>query len=230
MIQAIVTDIEGTTTSLSFVHEVLFPHAREHLPAFVREHAEEPEVHRWLQATAEQAGDPRMSLEHRVEVLQQWMAEERKITPLKMLQGLLWENGYARGAYTGHVYPDAAAWLKTWHEQGIRLYVYSSGSIKAQQLLFAHTAHGDLTPLFSGYFDTLTGPKQAVESYQAIARTIGLPPENILFLSDMLPELDAARAAGMRVIHLIRDSEPKDQPAHPQARDFNEVRALLENE
>lgn len=222
MIQAIVTDIEGTTSSLSFVKDVLFPYARSRMGAFVREHGREPEVAPLLEDARTAAGGS-LDDEALIAQLERWIDEDRKITPLKALQGLIWEHGYRRGDFQGHVYLDAVEQLRAWHDRRLRLYVYSSGSVKAQQLLFAHTAFGDLTPLFSGYFDTTVGGKKEAESYRRIAQALGLPPDRILFLSDVKEELDAARAAGFAVRWLIRDGAPPAHPTHTVARSFAEI-------
>lgn len=222
MIQAIVTDIEGTTSSLSFVKDELFPYARCKLAEFVRARRGDPEMKRILEETAHQAGKE-LDEESAIALLLQWIDEDRKYTPLKALQGLIWEAGYQAGALRGHIYEDAARRLRGWHAAGLRLYVYSSGSVHAQKLLFGHTDHGDLTPLFSGYFDTRTGAKQETESYHRIAAEIDLPPENILFLSDILGELDAARAAGLQTRWLTRDGEPALQTGHPTVLSFDDI-------
>ena len=195
-IKAIVTDIEGTTTSLAFVAETLFPYARAALPAYVAAHAQAlaPLLD---EVRAAEPGDP-------VATLQRWIDEDRKATPLKTIQGRIWSQGYAEGAFQGHVYPDAAEALRAWHATGYRLFVFSSGSVEAQKLIFGHSDHGDLTPLFSGWFDTTTGPKREAASYAEIARKIGEDPGAILFLSDIQAELDAADAAGFRTILVDR--------------------------
>lgn len=221
MIKAILTDIEGTTSSISFVKDVLFPYARARLPAFVRAHAEQPNIRALLDEVSALHGTP-LNDEQTIAELIRWIDEDRKATPLKALQGLIWEAGYRDGDYRGHIYPDAARKLKEWKAQGLALYVYSSGSVHAQKLLFAHTECGDLTPLFSGYFDTQVGAKQADESYQAIARHIGLPPIQLLFLSDIGAELDAAKSAGFTTCQLLREGATPS-PAHPQAIDFDAV-------
>jgi enolase-phosphatase E1 len=218
-IKAVVTDIEGTTSSLSFVKEVLFPYARQHMAEFVQGHAHEPEVRRILDEVAAQEGRT-LTNEDAVNVLVQWIDEDRKITPLKALQGMIWESGFRRGDFVGHVYDDAVRRLQQWHESGLRLYIFSSGSVLAQKLLFGHTAYGDLTPLFSGYFDTKVGAKQEVESYRRIAAEIGLPPGEILFLSDIRAELDAALAAGMSTAWLVREGALDSASVHRQVRDF----------
>lgn len=204
-IKAILTDIEGTTSAVSFVFDVLFPFARKHLPGFVRQNAEQPAVAQQLQAVRDQAGEPDADVERVIAILLEWIAEDRKATPLKALQGMVWEQGYNAGQLKGHVYPDAVDALKHWHQQGYRLYVYSSGSIQAQQLIFGCSEAGDLSGLFSGYFDTTSGPKREAQSYQTIAQAMDCPAGDILFLSDIVEELDAARAAGMATCGLARD-------------------------
>jgi enolase-phosphatase E1 len=220
MIKAIVTDIEGTTSALSFVKDVLFPYARQHLAAFVTDHGQEPAVRQLLKEAKQEAGNPDLSDAQLIAQLQAWIDADRKVTPLKSLQGLIWEHGYRSGAYRGHVYDDAADKLRQWHAAGIKLYVYSSGSVYAQKLLFAHTEYGDLTPLFSGYFDTHVGHKREAAAYHAIARQLELPAGDILFLSDIEEELDAARDAGMQTRWLVRDGTPQRAAAHEQVTDF----------
>ena len=222
MVRAIVTDIEGATSSLSFVKDVLFPYAREHISEFVRTHSGEPEVAALLEEARQVAGGG-LEQEALIGQLCAWIDEDRKITPLKALQGLIWEDGYRRGDFSGHVYADAAACLRAWQARGIALYVFSSGSVHAQRLLFAHTAYGDLTPLFSGYFDTTIGSKREPAAYSAIIKAIGLPPQKILFLSDIVEELDAARAAGMQTVWLVREGELNPAAFHAQARDFEGI-------
>jgi len=203
-IKAILTDIEGTTSAVSFVFDVLFPFARQHLPDFVRQNADKPAVAEQLQAVRADSGEPQANVERVVEILLQWIAEDRKATPLKALQGMVWEQGYNAGQLKGHVYPDAVEALKRWHAEGYRLYVYSSGSIQAQQLIFGCSEAGDLSGLFSGYFDTTSGPKRDAQSYRTIAQAIGCEAGEILFLSDIVQELDAAQAAGMATCGLVR--------------------------
>ncbi|HEX3465715.1 MAG TPA: acireductone synthase [Candidatus Elarobacter sp.] len=219
-------DVEGTTSTIAFVHTVLFPYADEHLDAYVAAHREDPEVAAAMREAARladvepDAGDATV-LAH----LHAWIAEDRKATPLKTLQGLIWAEGYEQTGLRGHVYPDAAAGLRRWHDAGLRLYVYSSGSIEAQRVLFAHSDQGDLSPLFSGNFDTTTGPKRDARSYEAIAAAIGETPRDVLFLSDVDAELDAARSAGMQTVRLLRpaDTPPGATTTHPKAVGFDEI-------
>ncbi|RAP56345.1 acireductone synthase [Oleiagrimonas sp. MCCC 1A03011] len=222
--RVIVTDIEGTTSSIRFVHEVLFPYARKRLPAFVETHTDKPEVQHWLSQAAREAGFIEASRNEVIDLLIGWIDSDRKATSLKALQGLIWAEGYASGDYLGHVYPEVADRLRAWHKAGIRLYVYSSGSVDAQKLLFGHSEAGDLTPLFSGYFDTRTGPKRETESYVRILEAVGETGEHVLFLSDVTAELDAARAAGMRTTQLCRPPETCSASAtHPCVADFDAV-------
>ncbi|WP_457599886.1 acireductone synthase [Hydrogenivirga sp.] len=219
MIKAVLTDIEGTTSSLSFVKDVLFPYSKNKLRDFVRKHSNDPQVKRILREVQEiEPGDP-------VETLLRWIEEDRKLTPLKELQGLIWEEGYKSGELKGHIYEDAYRKLKEWHERGVPIYVYSSGSVRAQRLLFGHTEYGDLNYLFSGYFDTKIGNKKEPQSYRRIAMEIGLKPDEILFLSDNPEEIKAAAEAGMRVVRFAREgeNEPIEDFPFPQVRSFYEV-------
>ena len=204
--KTILTDIEGTTSSIAFVKDVLFPYARAALPGFVARRGGEEEVRRWLDVAAIDAGGVCKD-DVLVEVLQGWIDADRKHTALKALQGMIWEAGYQQGAYTGHVYPDTAPALQKWKAAGHEIYVYSSGSIAAQKLLFGHSDAGDLTPLLSGHFDTEVGGKREVQSYARIAQAIGREPSDIVFLSDVVEELDAAREAGMETVLLDRPED-----------------------
>lgn len=225
-IEAVVTDIEGTTTDIGFVHRVLFPYAARALPGHVAAHRAEPALQALLRDVAIQSGRPEASEAEIVDQLLEWIKLDLKLTPLKTLQGWIWREGYQRGDFTGHVYPDAVVCLRRWHAAGLRLYVYSSGSEEAQRLLFGHSDHGDLTGLFSGYFDTRIGAKRAADSYRHIAAAIAIAPERILFLSDIEAELDAARTAGLATCLLARGGETTSE--HPLARDFHHIPQLQE--
>ena len=204
--KAILTDIEGTTSSISFVKDVLFPYARAALPAFVRKHGGEPEVRQWLDIAAVDAGNVCKD-EVLVEVLQGWIDEDRKHPALKALQGMIWNSGYANAEYAAHVSPDAVAALRDWHAQGHPLYVYSSGSVPAQKLLFGHSTAGDLRPMFSGYFDTAVGGKREVQSYRNVLTALERKPGDVVFLSDVVEELDAAREAGLETVLVDRRAD-----------------------
>ena len=217
MIRAIVTDIEGTTTAIAFVKETMFPFAEAALDEFLDTRGEDPEVAAIL---AEIGENPR-------EKLRAWMAADAKVTALKSLQGLIWAAGFADGRLKGHLWPDVAASLRGWHAAGLTLAIYSSGSVGAQKLLFGHSVAGDLTPLFSFFFDTRIGPKRAAESYAGIAAQLGFESSEILFLSDVAEELDAAAAAGLATCQLVR-AEDGTMPSarHAQAADFPDVTRL----
>ncbi|MDX1693399.1 MAG: acireductone synthase [Ketobacteraceae bacterium] len=223
MIKAIVTDIEGTTTSISFVSDVLFPYARARIRDFVKENAGDPAVRRELDAVAAELGQPDASLEEIATALENWIDEDRKITPLKTLQGMIWQSGYEDGSLKGHLYPEVSGVLQQWKAQGIALYVYSSGSVAAQKLLFGFSEAGDLTPLFSGYFDTRIGGKKDAESYRRIVAELGLRPGEILFLSDVAAELNAAAAAGLLTLGLDRQCICDGFGEHPFVHDFEQI-------
>lgn len=224
----ILTDIEGTTSSISFVKDVLFPYARRELPRFVHERGDDPEVRRWLDMVAVENGGLCQDAMI-VETLQGWIDADRKHIALKALQGMVWEAGYHDADFTAPVYPDAVEALRRWHGEGHALAVYSSGSVPAQKLLFAHTDAGDLTGLFSGWFDTAVGGKREAASYAAIAEALAVAPGEILFLSDVVAELDAARDAGLRTMLIDRREdypEPRNGDAangHPRAERFTDI-------
>lgn len=222
MPRAIVTDIEGTTSSITFVKDVLFPYAAKHMLAFLHAHWQDDAVREQITALEQDIGKKVATPEAANEVLQQWIVEDRKATPLKALQGMIWKAGYESGAYTAHLYPEVADCLRGWHALGLPLYVYSSGSIAAQKLFFGFSDAGDLTPLFSGYFDTTSGGKREVQSYRNIAAAIGEPAEELLFLSDIVEELDAARDAGFQTVLLDRE---QSAPAcdHRRVTDFRQI-------
>jgi enolase-phosphatase E1 len=214
--RAVLMDIEGTTTSIAFVKDRLFPFAEAALDGFLAAQGSAPEVAAILDEVraAAPGQDP-------VAALRGWMAADAKVTPLKALQGLIWRQGYADGRLKGHLWPDVAACLRAWHAGGVTLAVFSSGSVAAQRDLFGHTEDGDLVPLFRGFFDTRVGAKREAPSYAAIAASLGLPPGDILFLSDIAEELDAAAAAGMRVCQLVRAADGTlASGRHPEEADF----------
>ena len=205
---AILTDIEGTTTPIAFVHRVLFPYARARMAEVVASgHAALAEVP-----------------EPRLETLLGWMDRDEKITALKTIQGIIWEDGYKSGSITAELYEDVPPALRRWARAGLRLFVYSSGSVPAQRLLFGHTPAGDLTGLFQAYFDTRVGPKREAASYADIARGVNVPPEEMLFLSDVEAELDAAKASGLQTCQLVRAEDGTAASArHETAKDFDDV-------
>jgi enolase-phosphatase E1 len=227
-VRAVLTDIEGTTSSLAFVKDVLFPYARDALPGFVSAH--ELELKALIADIAATVGKMHLTTQETVDTLLQWMDEDRKVTPLKTLQGMVWKRGYESGALRSHVYEDAVRALRQWHTKGLKIYVYSSGSIAAQKLLFSHTPYGDLTPLFSGYFDTTTGPKLESHSYEKIAASLRITAQSVVFLSDHAGETQAAAAAGMQTVLVAREETASSggvasgETTHPaSARNFDGI-------
>ncbi len=231
-IKAILLDIEGTTAPISFVADVLFPFAAERLADFVHAHAEDARVVGALRETAELEARA-LSTDEAVATLLGWIKADRKATPLKTLQGMIWREGYESGRIISPVYRDAVDQMRLWKTHGYRLDVYSSGSVEAQKLLYGHSDAGDLTPLFSSYFDTRTGPKLEAASYTEIAGTVGLAPSEILFLSDAYGEVKAARQAGMESIRIDRALPAglrQEDATGVVAADFEVVSAWLQGE
>ena len=205
-ISCILTDIEGTTTEISFVYDVLFPYFREHL--FEWEEVESDEIQEILTATqrliTEELGSSSLDRKALFKQLLAWSLEDRKVTPLKALQGIIWKKGFETGVLKGHVYPDVAPALARWHSEGKTLAIFSSGSVSAQKQLFGNSIDGDLSPYFSAFFDTQTGMKRDPQTYVAIANSLSMLPANVLFLSDVVEELAAAKQAGMNTTQLVR--------------------------
>ena len=222
-VEAVLLDIEGTVTPISLVRDSLFPYARARLPEFVAAHRHEPAVQDVLAQTQalEPEADP-------VATLLRWSDLDQKVTPLKTIQGLIWREGYAAGDLVAQFYPEVPAILTFWKQEGLPLFIYSSGSEEAQRGIFGHSQAGDLTPLFGGFYDTRIGPKRDSASYQAIGAQIGRPAGLILFLSDVEAELDAAAAAGFRTCQLVREADGTvPSVRHPTAADLHEVARLF---
>jgi enolase-phosphatase E1 len=224
MIKVIVTDIEGTTSSIEFVHKVLFPYAYDHMTTFVTQHEHDKEVSPLLESIADKEQIEPADTSRIIECLKVWIKEDRKQPELKSIQGMMWREGYEQGAFKGHVYPEVKGTLQDWKDSGIRLYVYSSGSVPAQKLLFGYSEVGDMTPLFDGYFDTAVGGKKETISYQRIQQEIGVPAQEILFLSDIIGELKAASEAGFQVYQLVRGGHLPKELICPIARNFREIK------
>ncbi|MEU8247333.1 acireductone synthase [Nonomuraea sp. NPDC048916] len=220
----IVLDIEGTTSSTESVHVGLYSYARPRLGPWIDAHRDDPDV---AAAVAEAGG---ATTEETVAILHAWMDGDVKATPLKTLQGQIWAAGFAAGELTAHFFPDVPPVLRRWHEEGRRLAVFSSGSVASQRPWFRHTTAGDLSPLVERHFDTVNaGPKREPGSYLKIADSLGTPPGDLLFLSDVPAELDAAAAAGWRTTGVRRPGEPSERAgfgAHPVVASFEEIEEI----
>ena len=234
--RGLLLDVEGTTSSVRFVSDVLFHYSRQQLESYLRSHWDTDALAATRELIAREAGaesfaewthsQPRLQAREQLhrEVLR-LIDRDAKTTGLKQLQGLVWEEGFQAGKLRAHVYPDVPPALRRWLDAGREIRIYSSGSVLAQRLFFGHTDVGDLTGFFSGHYDTTTGPKRAQESYACIAADWGLAPREILFLSDVVDELDAARAAGLQTALVVRpeNSPVADAHGHPSIRDFSEI-------
>lgn len=207
-------DVEGTTSPISFVYETLFPYARKRLGSFLREHSSDPAVVSAIQelksANSDDvpAGAPsttgRDLIREATDYLLWLMDHDRKTAPLKVLQGLIWEQGFTQGELQSEVFADVPVCLRQWHQAGLHTAIYSSGSVLAQKMMFSHTPYGDLTNLISAYFDTGVGPKKQPQSYRRIAAELQVAAEQIIFVSDVAEELDAARTAGLGTALSVR--------------------------
>lgn len=222
-IQAIVTDIEGTTSSISFVKDVLFPYAKKNLAQYVYENSHKKEVKEQLDQVALDCNIPSSDTVQIIQQLLNWIDSDTKATPLKTLQGMIWQQGYENNDYQAHMYDDAVSLLNHWSQNNIPLFVYSSGSVLAQKLFFKYSSAGDLLPLFKDHFDTHIGHKQDHQSYEAIQKQLTRPANEILFLSDIIEELDAAQKAGFQTCHILRDKTALTSQVHPCISSFQQI-------
>jgi enolase-phosphatase E1 len=236
--QIILLDVEGTTTPISFVYDKLFPFARKHMRSFLEQCHERPEISEALLALKEENARDRLegapvfdqseqdhgSVDAAIAYCFWLMDRDRKTTPLKTIQGHIWQEGFSRQELHSEVFPDVAECFTAWRRQGKRIAIYSSGSVAAQKLVFANTAFGDLTPHIEAFFDTHVGGKKEAESYRHIARTLKSSPPEVLFISDVPAELDAAAAAGMSVALSVRPGHPE----HPNPADYLVLRSFTE--
>lgn len=212
-VRGILLDIEGTTTPIAFVHDVLFSYARSHVRDYLAGHFTDESVRADMEALRQEGGNFNEEIESVVAHINQLIDLDRKSTGLKSLQGKIWHEGYASGALRAQVFPDVAPALARWRVAGLNVSIFSSGSVLAQQLLFAHTEAGDLTQFINNYFDTTTGKKGEAESYKRIAETLKLQPAEMLFVSDVVNELAAAHDAGMKTVLSLRPGNPPQDSA-----------------
>lgn len=240
-LRAVVVDIEGTTTPISFVYDTLFPFAREHASRWLEDKIasqrgaqlyaafraladEDRESGREAPVLPDLPDNRAAATEALIGYVETLMDEDRKVTPLKSLQGEIWSAGYASGELQGEVWSDVVDAFERWRESGLDIYIYSSGSVAAQKLLFGSSDQGDLLPFINGHFDTTTGSKKETESYRIIADEIGVDAGQLLFATDNLDEADAARAAGWHVVVLRRPGNPGvGEHSHDEAETFDEL-------
>ncbi len=234
--RVILLDIEGTVSEIAFVHQVLFPYARQNVEGFLGSSSARPEVRDVIELMAKDAGASHSSswcpfpvespegVAWLVQQVHDWMDRDAKLTGLKALQGFIWESGYRDGSLRSHIFPEVPECLKRWTSSGQTVAIYSSGSRAAQKLLFAHTTAGDLTPWISAYFDTTSGGKRETTSYHTIARQLGVPESSVLFLSDIPEELAAAAGVGMSTGLVIRPgNRATDDQRHPRIHSLEEI-------
>ena len=217
-VRAVLTDLEGTAVPMSFVTGTLAAFARERLGSYIAQHAEDADVEDALYEAGRLFGGFTLKLEEAEALFLRWMKQDRKATPLKIIQGLIWQEGYELGQIKSEIYPDVAGSLKGWSAMGLRLFVYSSNSELAQRLVLSHTPAGDLTPLFEGFFDTSTGQKIEPASYEAICKKLDLPAASVLVLCDNEEELDTAKSVGLATTRIVREGTAKGR--HPVVPDF----------
>jgi enolase-phosphatase E1 len=236
--RVVLLDIEGTTTPVSFVYEVLFPYARERLTPFLKQHWDDQDTQDELLQLREEnvrdvsQGAPSLPesedaavLKSTVAYLNWLMDRDRKSTPLKSLQGRIWQAGFAAGELKSKVFPDVPCAFANWRKQGRKIGIYSSGSVLAQQQLFEHVADvGDLSGFISYWFDTRVGAKRESASYTRIAAELKLRPDDVLFVSDIAAELDAARQAGFNTRLALRPGNTAQPPSnHQTIKSFDEI-------
>ena len=245
--QHLLLDIEGTTCPVSFVSDVLFPFAKQELSDYIKQHWDQSPHNKPIQAAKKEwLDDPSPAsiqikqqamkgeteeIDGLIQYLKHLIGIDKKSTALKDLQGKIWEHGYKNGELKSQLFPETAECLREWHEQGLTLAVYSSGSIQAQKLLYRHSTAGDLEKLFSHWFDTHTGPKKSTESYTTIAEQLHSSTNKIWFVSDNGAECDSARSAGMHTLFSLRDGNPDRDPRdHTVVQSLREVSAHLKTE
>ncbi|SHI01259.1 acireductone synthase [Ferrimonas marina] len=222
-IKAIIVDTAGTTTDFQFIKEVLFSYSENAMADFIANSKNDFAIQTLLDDVKQLAGNPDLDDAALAQLLVDWIRDDSKATPVKTLQGLVWKQGYLKGDFKGHVYEDAAKVLTQWNALGKRLYSFSSSSADAQELLFKYSSQGDLSGLFYGHFDTSVGQKTTVQAYKNILNTVSLRPSQVLYLSDDLAELNAAREAGLVTCQLVRSDQVR-QGSHDSAPTFAQVR------
>lgn len=238
-VKAVLLDIEGTTTPVGFVYDVLFPYARKHLKEHLSANFSTPEIQqivkmlrkehendviKWAEPPHWNTESPEAEFQSILNYLYWMMDKDRKAPALKRIQGNIWEQGYRSGELQSELFPDVPPALRRWRERGLDIRIYSSGSVLAQKLLFSHTKEGDLTSLIRGFFDTRMGPKHSADSYRRIMKEMKARAGQVLFISDRVKELDAANKAGLRSVLCIRPfNSPQPQNSYLTVESFEEI-------
>ena len=219
MIKVILTDIEGTTSSIDYVKTTMFDYSKKKLRDYLQSHWDQEHVKTIIKNLSKKL-EKDVDIDLAVKTFEELIEKDIKDTSLKELQGHIWEEGFKNAELKGHIYEDAYLKLKELKEKGYKIFVYSSGSIKAQKLFFGHSSYGDITYLFDGFFDTTMGSKKDPDSYLKIASIIGLDPKEILFLSDIEDEINAAKKAGMKTCLVSRENPCEKEGC---IKDFKEI-------
>ena len=208
MLTHVIIDIEGTTSSTWFVQRTLYPYSRERFADFLAQHRTRPDVESMVKMVRELSGEPGADDARVIWWLNHWLDGDKKMTPLKAFQGWIWDEGFTRGDLTSHFFADAIPCMRRWKESGLDLSIFSSGSVNAQRAWFGNTPEGNILDLFSNHFDTEnTGHKRVIESYRIMTARLGVPAHQIVFLSDLQAELDAARGAGWNTVGVRREDD-----------------------
>jgi enolase-phosphatase E1 len=231
MTKVILLDIEGTTTPIDFVHKTLFPFAKDRIGKYVAHNFDHlrREVTQLVEEYSKDSGyavplDPTEPgsvsayLEYLIDL-------DRKSTPLKSIQGKIWQEGYESGELRSVIFDDVSHVFERWKSEKKKIAIYSSGSVLAQKLIFKYSDHGDLSEFISAYFDTRIGHKREVKSYQTISKELGRDANDILFISDIPEELDAARGSGMQTALSVRTGNApiEGDPNHRVITTFDEI-------
>jgi enolase-phosphatase E1 len=224
MKKVILLDIEGTIAPISFVKEVMFPYSKNKLEKFLKENKDKEEIKKIIEEVEKIEGK-KLTLSEVIEILKRWIDEDKKITPLKDLQGYIWKEGFEKGELKAPIYEDAIKKIKEWKNKGYKIYIYSSGSVQAQKLFFSHTNYGNILNMFDGHFDTKIGNKKDKNSYLKIAKEIGVEPKEIIFLSDDEKEIESSIEAGLKGIKVSRKGDKPFIENYPyeQIKSFEEL-------
>lgn len=228
-IEAIIVDIEGTITATSFIQDTLIPYAKSHLQEFIEQEKDNPVIKKLCEEVRVDAKLAHINSNLAFSILNLWMEQNQQFHSLKTLQGLIWEKGFKEGMFKGHIFEDAYKHFCKWHEMGISIYLFSTGSVHFQHLLCQYSNHGDISHLFTGFIDTAIGEKNSVLAYKKIVQTLDCQPQQTVYLSDSFEELNAAKLAGLKTTLVHRSLTAPAISPHPVIRNFDEIKYANEN-